>query len=286
VSWLTDPWGTELVSRAGIELALVGVLGGVLGVFVVVRGLPYTVEAFAHTVLPGAVLATVLGGSVLLGGLAAAGAAAIGIALASRHGATNEDTAVGVVFTGMFALGVLLAAALGPLDRDLTSFLFGSVLGVSRGDLLLSAGATLLVLAVVAALWRPLVATAFDREAAAGAGVRVARLDALLLALIALAVVVAVRAIGNVLVLAMFVAPAASARLVCRRLPSTVAASAGYGVVSGIGGLYLSFHAGLAAGGSVVLVATGLFAVTWLASPRAGLPAVAVRARTERPARS
>jgi manganese/iron transport system permease protein len=145
---------------------------------------------------------------------------------------------------------------------------------------------TLTTLVSVAVLWRPLVATAFDREAAAGAGVRVAFLDAALLALIALAVVVAVGAIGNVLVLAMFVAPPASARLVTRRLPATVAASVAYGLAAGIGGLYLSFHAGLAAGGSVVLVASGLFALTWLASPRAGLPAWALRARTARFARS
>ena len=286
MSLLTDPWGTELVTRAGIELTLIGILGGVLGVFVVVRGLPYTVEAFAHTVLPGAVLAVALGGSIVLGGLAAAAAAAIGIALASRYAAVSEDTAVGVVFTGLFALGVLLASALGPLDRDVSSFLFGSVLGVSREDLSASAVVTLVVLVAVAALWRPLVATAFDREAASGDGVRIAALDAALLALIALAVVVAVRAIGNVLVLAMFVAPAASARLVCRRLPATVATSVGYGLAAGIGGLYLSFHAGLAAGASVVLVATGLFAVTWLASPRGGLPAWALRARSARPVRS
>lgn len=286
MSWLSDPWTTELVTRAGLELVVVGVLGGVLGVFVLVRGLPYTVEAFAHTVFPGAVIAAAVGGSIVVGGLAAGMAAAIGIAFASRSPRTSDETAIGVVFTGMFALGALLYAALGPLDRDITSFLFGSVLGVSRTDLAVSAAAAAAVIAVLAVVRRPLVAGSFDREAAAAAGMRVRSIDMLLLCLLAVAVVVSVRAVGNVLVLAMFITPAASARLVCRRLAATIAAAAAYGVAAGVGGLYLSYHRGVAVGGAVVLVATGLFALTWLASPRAGLPALARRSGAAAPARS
>ncbi len=284
MSWLTDPWATELVTRAGIELALLGVVGGALGVVVVLRGLPFTVEAFSHTVLPGAVLASVLGGSIVLGGLAAAVAAAVGIAMASRAGRTTDETAIGVVFTGMFALGVVLASALGPLDRDLSSFLFGELLGVSRGDLGLSGAIALLVLGALVVLRRPLVATSFDREGAGAAGMRPGAIDVVLLCLIALVVVISIRAIGTMLVLALLVTPAASARFVARRISTTVAAAMAYGVASGIGGLYVSFHADVAAGGAVVLVATGLCAITWLVSPRSGPLAAAQRIRLARPA--
>jgi manganese/iron transport system permease protein len=284
VSWLTEPWTSDLVARAGVELVIVGILGGALGVFVVVRGMAYTVEAFAHTALPGAVLAVAAGGSLVLGGLVAALVAAAGITLAARSGRTNDDTAVGVVFTGMFALGVLLIAVLGPLERDVSSFLFGSVLGVTRNDLVASAGVTAVVLLALVALRLPLAARSFDREAAAGAGVAVGPLDAAFLGLLALGVVVSTRSIGNVLVLGLFITPAVAARLVTRRLGSALATAVGLGVVSGLGGLYASYHAGIAAGGAVVLTATALLAVTWLASPRAGLPAALRRARAVRPA--
>jgi manganese/iron transport system permease protein len=286
MNWLTDPWATELVARAGIELALVGVVGGALGVFVVVRGLPYTVEAFSHTIFPGAVLAAALGGSIVVGGLIAGLVAAAGILLAGRSTRTGDETAIGVVFTGMFALGALLVSALGPLDRDVTSFLFGSLLGVSRADLAVSAVVGVAIVATLVAIRRPLVASSFDRDAAAASGVHTAAVDAVLLVMLALAVVVSVRAVGNVLVLALFVTPAATARLVCRRLGTTIALAVCAGVAAGVGGLYVSYYAGVAAGGAVVLVATALFAVTWLASPRAGLLALALRTRAARPVRS
>lgn len=270
MGWLTDPWATDLVTRAGIELILVGVLGGVLGVFVLLRGLPYTVEAFAHTAFPGAVLAAAWGGSIVVGGAVAGLVAAAGIALAARAHRTDDETAIGVVFTGMFALGVLLVTTLGPLDQDISSFLFGNLLGVSGGDLVASTAVAAAVLGFVFATRRQLVLRSFDRDAAAASGGRVDLLDGLLLCAIALAVVVAIRAVGNVLVLALFVTPAASARLIARRLLPTVATSVCFGILAGIGGLYLSYHADVAAGGSVVLVATGLFVVTWLASPRRG----------------
>lgn len=285
MSWLTDPWTTGLVARAGIALVIVGALGGVIGVFVVVRGLPFTIEAFSHTMFPGAVIAAAAGGPLIVGALVAGAVAAGGMALASRSSRTPDETAVGVVFTGMFALGALLVAALGPLKQDVTSFLFGSLLGVTATDVAVSAAVAAAILVVLIALRRPLVSAAFDRDGAAGDGVRVDRLELVMLALVALAVVVCVRAIGNVLVLALFVTPAASARLLCKRLATTVAVSVAIGVLSGLGGLYISYHGGVAVGGAVVLVATGLFALSWLLSPRAGLPAHARRMRAVQPAR-
>ena len=220
-----------------------------------------------------------------LGGLAAGLAAATGIAFASRAARTSDETAIGVVFTGMFALGVLLASALGPLDQDISSFLFGDLLGVSRSDLVASIGLAILVVGVLLALRRPLIAGSFDRDAAAAAGMR-PRSDRH-----GPAVPAGARRRGrdprgrhrpgprivcDPRRLSPFGRPAASGQ------PS--AAAIGYGVASGIGGLYLSFHADVAAGGAVVLVATGLFALTWLASPRSGPLAAVRRIRAAQPA--
>jgi manganese/iron transport system permease protein len=284
VSWVTEPWATELVARAGIELILVGILGGALGVFVVVRGLPFTVEAFSHTVFPGAVLASALGGSIVAGALAASLAAAVGIAFASRTDRTSDETATGVVFTGMFALGALLASALGPLDQNISTFLFGDLLGVTRGDLLASLVIVVVVLGTLGAIRRPLIAGSFDRDAASASGMRPGVVDVILLCVLALAVVVAIRAVGTVLVLALFVTPAASARLIAHRLGTTIAVAIAFGIASGLGGLYLSYYADVAAGGAVVLVASGMFVLTWLVSPRTGLLGSLRRASAPRPA--
>ncbi|HJZ61861.1 MAG TPA: metal ABC transporter permease [Miltoncostaeaceae bacterium] len=263
------------MARAGIELVLVGLVGGVLGTFVVLRGLAFTADAFAHCALPGAVVALALGGSIAGGALAAGLVSAGAVVAAGRARATNADTAVGVVFFGLFALGAVLFARLGPFDRDLSSFIFGSVLGVTWREVATTAVAGALVVGILLRLWRPLVLATFDQEAAAGAGVRTGRLDAALLVAIALAVVAAVGAVGNVLVVALLVTPAATARVIARRLVPTVLIAVAAGTLAAIGGLYLSYYAGVAAGGSVVLVATGMLAVALVASPRSGAaPAV------------
>lgn len=261
---LTEPWQSGLVARAGIALLIVGVLGGIIGVFVVLRGLSFTVEAFAHTAFPGAVLATAAGGSIVLGGLAAVIVTAAAVALAMRSDRVSDDAAISVVFTGLFALGAIMFATLGPFDRDITSFLFGSLLGTNDRDLaMLSAGALL----VSAALWmlrRPLILTSFDPNFASAIGVRAAGVQFVLLGLVGVSVVIAVQAVGNMLVLAMLVIPAATARLVTRRLPATFVVAVVAGVLSALVGLYASYYASAATGACVVLAAVGLLVVAAL----------------------
>ena len=268
LSWLAEPWQAAFVVRAMLALILVGIVGGALGGFVVVRGLAFTGEAFAHTVFPGAVVATMAGFSVTAGALAFGLASAGAIALAARIPRVGAEAAIGIVFVGAFALGAILLSTEASPSRDLDSFLFGSLLGVSDGDLLLTAVAAGVVVAGLIALWRPLVLTSFDRGAAQAMGVRVRRVDAALLVMLALAVVVALGAVGNVLVLAMLVTPAATARLAGLRMAPTVILGAALGAAEGIAGLYLSYYGDVAAGGAVVLVATGVFALALLVAPR------------------
>lgn len=261
MSWLIEPWQSGIVARSGIALVIVGVLGGVLGVFVVIRDMAFTTEAFAHTAFPGAVLAAAAGESLLLGGLAAVLAAAAGMLLAARSDRVSDEAAVSVVFTGLFAVGALALALLGPLDRDVTSFLFGSLFATTTADLVTLGIAAVAILAVLWALRRPLVAASFDRDFARSAGMRVGHTDLAVTALLAVGVVAAFQTVGNVLVLALFVTPAVTARALTGRLGSAITLAAAIGVLSALLGLYVSYHASVAAGASVVLTATSLLLV-------------------------
>lgn len=283
MTWLlarvAEPWETGLVVRGMLAIIAVGVTTGAIGVFVVLRGLAFTGEAFAHAVFPGAVLAAMLGASIPAGALAFGLVAAGGVALAARERRLGEDSAVGVVFVGAFAAGVLLLATTDRVTRNLESFLFGSLLGVSPTDLAVTGGVGLLVLTCLAAMWRPLVATTFDPDVAAADGVRPGLVAAGLLGLLVVAIVVALQAVGTVLVLAMLVTPAVTARLLTGRMVPTVLLAAALGAAEGVVGLYVSYYGGVAAGGAVVLVSVAALVIALVASPRGGLTGRILRRR-------
>jgi len=258
---LTDPWADPIGRRALVEVALLGLTGGALGCWIVFYGLSYSAESLAHALLPGLVVAALAGIPLLVGGAAGLLVAAIAIAAAGQVPAIGRDTSVAVVVTTLFGAGALLA--LSPdSPPGLQSLLFGDILGVSNGDLALAAGLAVLVLATLAVLHGRLLAVGFDRLSAPGLGVRPLVVDLALLALIALALLVAVQGLGNLLVVALFVAPASAARLVARRMGPMMAVSAAVAVVAGVAGLYLSYYAGTAAGASIaaMLVASYLVA--------------------------
>ena len=260
MSWLTEPWRSELVVRAGVGLVLVAILCGALGVFVVVRGLSYAGEAFAHAVFPGAVAAATIGASVGLGALATAIPVSILVGWLGRR--LSSDAAMAVVMTGALAIGALLLSSGAAKGYDIESFLFGSPLGVSDGDLVSAAVAAVIVAVLVAGLWHALVSSTVDPAFAAGSGVPVRALEMVLLAVIAVTTVVAVHAVGTLLVLALMVTPAAAARLLTRRLPQMAALSITIGAFAAIAGLYTSYYGGVGPGGATVLWATGIFAVS------------------------
>jgi len=264
--------------RAGIALAIVGLIGGVVGVFVVTRGLSFATDAFAHTVFPGAVLAAAAGTSLVIGGLIASLVAAVGVTAITRARGTSDDTAIAVVYTGLFAAGVILLSTLGPFDRDVMSFLFGSALGVSDGDVIAIAIVGAIAILTLFVIRRPLVAVTAGRGTARADGLPVTAVDTVLITVLAVTVVAVAQAIGNMLVVALLVTPAVTARLLAGRLRSTIVTAALAGLIAGIGGVYLSYHASLATGGSVVLVATTTVLIAMIASPRSGLVARVRRA--------
>ena len=275
---LLDPWQHGFMQRAVLELTLVSVLTGVLGCWIVFYELSYSAESLAHALFPGLVGATLLGLPLLLGAFFGIAAAALGIALAAAIPGIGRDTAVAVVITTLFGLGVLLALT-PSAPPGIQSLLFGDPLAITRRDLAVAAAVCLFALVALAALHRALLAIGFDRTGARALGLRPLAVELALAGLVALAILVAVQALGNLLVVAILVAPAATARLVARRLRRMMPAAVAIGVAGSVGGLYLSYYAGLAAGASIALVLVGAYVVGFAAAELAARPVRAVAQR-------
>jgi ABC-type Mn2+/Zn2+ transport system permease subunit len=250
IDWLTDPWSQEILRRAFAEVVLLGVAGGALGCWIVLYGLSYGTESLAHGLFPGLVIAALAGLPLIVGGIAGIAVAAVAVATVGRLPGLDRDVGVAVTVSTLFGLGVLLALA-PDTPRAIQSLMFGDILGLTDGDLALAAG---LVVATAVALWfmhARLLAVGFDRASAPALGVRTLPVDIALLLLVAAAIVVAVQGLGNLLVVAVLVAPAAAARLFAKRAVPMMAIAAGVAVVAGCAGLYLSYHASTAAGASI-----------------------------------
>ncbi|MGE3797296.1 MAG: metal ABC transporter permease [Thermomicrobiales bacterium] len=277
MTWLTDPWSYPFMQNAFLAAALVGLICGVTGTFVVLKGLAFMGDALAHSIFPGVVIAYIVGGSFLLWAMIAAVMVSLMIGVVSSHARLSNDTAIGVLFVGAFALGIALISTQQSYARDLTALLTGSILGVSRSDLILTALVGGVVVLLILLSRRELSAIAFDRVFAESSGIHVRFYELLFLVLLSLTIVISLQTVGNIMVLAMLVTPAATARLLTIRLPATVALSAVLGMLSGLSGLYISYHFSLSSGAAIVLVATVLFGVVFMFSPRTGVVTTAVR---------
>jgi ABC-type Mn2+/Zn2+ transport system permease subunit len=243
----------------------------VIGAFVVLKGLAFIGDALAHASFAGVAVAFVLGGSIYLGAMIAAVATALAIGFVGRRARLSLDTAIGILFVGAFALGIVIVSRQSNYTVDLFSFVFGNVLGVGWSDLLLIGIMTLAIIAIIVAFYKEFLFYAYDPEMAAASGIPVSAMHYGLLALVAVAAVVALKAVGIVLVVAMLVTPAATAGLLVRRLHQIMLVGALIGFVSSVIGLYVSYYASVASGASIVLVATCLFGLALLFSPRRGL---------------
>jgi ABC-type Mn2+/Zn2+ transport system permease subunit len=247
-----EPLQDEFMRRAIAETTLIGIAGGALGCWVILYRLSYAAESLAHSIFPGLVLAAIAGAPLILGGAPAIIVAAMAIAIVARVPGISREVAVGVVVTTLFGLGVLLA--LSPdSPPGIQEVLFGDILGPADADLLAAGVLALVVAASLLLLHGRLLAAGFDRGAARTLGASPASTEAALLVLLALAIVVAVQGLGNLLVVAVFVGPAATARELTDRIGPMITAAATIAVLAGLAGLYLSYYAGTAAGASVAL---------------------------------
>jgi manganese/iron transport system permease protein len=256
---LFDPLTFPFFVRALIASTIVGLVCAVVGSYMVLRGLAFMGDALSHSAFPGVVIAYLLKGPFYLGAAVAAVATSLAIGWVTRRGQLRGDTAIGVLFAGMFALGIFLFSRIPNYVGDLFGFLFGEVLGIGDRDLVALSILALIVLALVAVLWKELLYSTFDPLGAAAAGLPVGMLDYLFLALIALTIVVSLQAVGIILVVAMLVTPAAIGQLVASSFARLVAMAIAVGVLAPVVGLYLSYWLDAATGATIVLVETAVF---------------------------
>lgn len=262
---ITDPFALEFVQRALLGGSLVAVLCGVVGTWVVARGMAFLGEALGHGMLPGVAVATLLGVPVLLGAGLSAVAMSLGIGALQRRGRLSYDSSIGLLFVAMLAAGVIVISHSGSFATDATAILFGDILAISAEDLAILGWATGIGVVIAAAAHRSLVALAIDPRVAAVLGLRPRLAQAALVGLVTLAVVASYQAVGSLLVVGLLIAPAVAASHWTRRLPSAMALACVFGVAAVALGLLLSWHAGTAAGASIALTAIVLAAASWAA---------------------
>ncbi len=270
---LTDPLQYAFMTRGLAAALIVGIVCAVPGTYIVLRGMALFGNALAHAILPGVAVAYLMGGSsqswLFAGGLTAGIITSLGIGMLSK-GSIKQDTAVGVMFTGMFALGIALISTVRSYTVDLTHFLFGNVLGVAASDLWLIGIFGALVVLTIILFYKEFLVLSFDPILAQTLRLPVTALNYLLLLLIAVTIVLSLQTVGVALMSAMLVTPAAAASLFSRRLPVMMALAAGIGATSAVVGLYLSYYMNVASGPAIVLVITAFFMLAFLFSPSQG----------------
>ncbi len=274
LEWLLEPLAYPFMQRGLAAVVLVGIVCAVVGAYVVLRGMAFFGDALAHTILPGVAVGYLVSGGarepLFWWALGTAVVAALGIGAISKNTAIKEDTAIGVVFAGMFALGIALISTVRSYAVDLSHFLFGDVLGVSPHSLALIAVFSAIVVLGIGLLYKEFLIVSFDPVLAVTLRLPVGLLNNVLLALMATTIAIALQTVGVALMVAMLVTPAATAYLLTPRLPVMMALSAIFASFSGLVGLYLSYYVGIASGAAIVLVATILFVVVYLFAPQHG----------------
>lgn len=275
IDFFFEPLGYAFMMRGLIAAVIVGIVCAVLGTYIVLRGMALFGNALAHAILPGVAVAYLAGGNsqswLFAGGLLAGIVTSLGIGAISKNTGVKQDTAIGVIFTGMFALGIALISTVRSYSADLTHFLFGDVLGVASSDLWLIGGFGALVILSILAFYKEFLVLSFDPVLAKTLRLPATFLNYLLLLLIAVTIVLSLQTVGIALMSAMLVTPAATANLLTRRLPVMMALAATFGSMSAVIGLYLSFYVNIASGPAIVLVCTFFFLLAFLFSPQQGM---------------
>ncbi|MEO8395221.1 MAG: metal ABC transporter permease [Chloroflexota bacterium] len=268
---LIHPLTYDFMQRAMIATLLIAAISGVIGCFIVVRGMSFFGEALGHSILPGVAVAYIFGANLFIGGLIAGVITALGIGLLSGRGRLREDTAIGVVFVGMFALGIVIISTAKSFAVDLTHILFGNVLGVRPSDLITVAISGVVVIGAIILFYKELLAQSFDPGLMATLKLPGEALRLLLLVLIAVTIVASLQTVGIALMLAMLITPAATAQLLVKRMHHMMIVAALIGMISGVIGLYLSWQFNIPSGAIIVLTTTALFLIVFAFTRLRGL---------------
>jgi ABC-type Mn2+/Zn2+ transport system permease subunit len=269
MDFLFDPFMTGFMQRGLSAGILVGISCALLGTYVIWRGMAFIGDAMAHTILPGIVVAFLNGWNLLIGALIAGIVTALGIGWLTRRSEVREDTAIGIVFSGAFALGILLLSGVNSY-QDLTHILFGNILGVNLQSLQIIAGVTVIVAVVITLFYKELLLTSFDPNHAMVIGLSPDRVRYGLLVLLALAIVTGIQTVGVVLISALLVTPAATAALLTNRLPYMMVIASLIAALATYVGMLASFYYDVASGAAIVLTCTFLFVLAFLFAPKRG----------------
>jgi len=281
MNWLEfflEPFQYPFMVRGLIASVLTGIVSATVGTYVVLRGMAFFGSALAHSILPGVAVGYLLSGGaqtpLFWWGTGTAVLVSFGIGAVSKGAKVKEDTAISIIFSGMFALGIAIISSVQSYTVDLTHFLFGDVLGVSSRQVWLIAVFGSLIVFLVLAFYKEFLVLTFDPVLATTLRIPKGFFEYLQLVLIALAIAVSLQTVGVALMVAMLVTPAASAYLLTRRLPVMMALGATMAAVSGVVGLYLSYYLNVASGPAIVLTATAFFGLSWLVRSLRGRPAL------------
>ncbi|WP_026674686.1 metal ABC transporter permease [Alkalihalobacterium bogoriense] len=267
------------LQQALLAAILVGIICGVIGCFIILRGMALMGDAISHAVLPGVVIAYMIGASFFVGAVITGIITALAIGYVSQNSRIKDDSAIGIMFTAAFALGIVLITGLRGTGVDLWHILFGNVLAVSRTDLWITFGIGIFVLIMIFIFYRPLLMSTFDPTVAKGVGIPVRFIHYLLMLLLSLVTVASLKTVGIILVVAMLITPGATAYLLTDRLPTMIFLSSLFGTISAVVGIYFSVFYDVASGASIVLVASVMFGLAFFFSPKQGVVTKMVRSK-------
>ncbi|MED1797787.1 metal ABC transporter permease [Brevibacillus porteri] len=271
----------EFLQKALFTSVVVGLICGVIGSFIILRGMSLMGDAISHAVLPGVALSYAFGINFFIGAVLTGVLTAVGIGYVSQNSRIKNDTAIGILFTSAFALGIIMVTML-KSSTDLYHILFGNVLAVRSSDMWVTVGIGFVVIVTVFAFFKELLLTSFDPTIAAAYGLRNNLIHYLLMTLLTMVTVASLQTVGIVLVVAMLITPAATAYLLTDRLSIMIFLAGGFGMLSAVIGLYFSFTYNLASGATIVVVATVLFFLAFLFSRKYGVVWKSIRARQKR----
>ncbi|MBC2303830.1 metal ABC transporter permease [Listeria booriae] len=260
----------EFLQKALLTSVIVGIVSGVIGSFIILRGMSLMGDAISHAVLPGVAVSYMLGVNFFFGAAAFGVIAALGIGFVNQNSRIKNDTAIGIVFSSFFALGIIMIS-FAQSSTDLYHILFGNVLAVRNSDMWITLVIGAVVLLLVGLFYKELLVSSFDPVMAESYGLKVRVLHYFLMTLLTLVTVASLQTVGIILVVAMLITPAATAYLLTNRLAVMLFLAAGFGALSAVIGLYFSYMYNLASGASIVLAATVLFIIVFVFSPKQGL---------------
>ena len=259
IDLIVEPFQYSFMVRALFVSSMIGIICAVLGAYVVLRGMGFMGDAMAHSVLPGIVIALIVGVSPFLGSVPMAILVAVTVGYLIRSKAVTEDTAFGVLFAGLFSIGLVIISVAGGLAVSVEDILLGQILGVSNSDILISFILTMVVMISLIAFHRQLIFSGFDPVGSVVAGLNVGALNYMFLILLGIAIVVTLHVVGVVLVVGLLVTPAAAAQLVIRRFTKAMMLAISFGLISAVTGLYISYYFDLPSGPVITLVSFVIF---------------------------